>query len=442
VEPVRRVPARSAALLAVLVALLATFAAPPARAVELGVSTDLSWGVEAADQQRTSDVLRAAGSRWVRVTVNWRDLEPARGSHNPWWLSHVDAAIASARAADQRVLVVLSSTPVWASSSGAEAAPPRNPADYARFAEFVAQRWGGSIDAYEVWNEPNFSRFWTGSAAAYVELLRTAYPVLKAADPSAPVVFGGPSLNDYEFVERAYRAGAKGSFDALGLHPYTCARPPRVTDRRADGSPTPDSFLAYRHVRAVMRRFGDERPIWFTEMGWSTTSGACGVSEREQAAYLTDAVELARQDPYVQVMLWYNLRNNYWGHDADDFEMRFGLLTTRYERKPAFLAFQRAAESTADPSAWSPIVRIRARVRRGTVRVRGTAPGARRVRVSVSRRRAGGWQPIAARTTRVRGGSFGVAMRVRARGRLRIDARVPATGASAVRHVRSPGSPS
>ena len=41
-------------------------------------------------------------------------------------------------------------------------------------------------------------------------------PAVKSADPNATVVFGGTSGNDTGFVDGAYRAGAKGSFDVIG----------------------------------------------------------------------------------------------------------------------------------------------------------------------------------------------------------------------------------
>ena len=50
------------------------------------------------------------------------------------------------------------------------------------------------------------------------QLLKSAYPAVKAADPSATVVLGGLAGNDFQLLEGVYQAGGKGSFDAVGVH--------------------------------------------------------------------------------------------------------------------------------------------------------------------------------------------------------------------------------
>src|SRR5207302_11360441 len=104
-----------------------------------------------------------------------------------------------------------------------------------------------------------------------------------------------------------------------------------------------NSYLGYREIRNTMLSHGDDKPIWFTELGWSTTSEQCGVSEATQASYLTKAFQLAAQDPYVQVAFWYNLRNNYWNADADTVEARYGLMRTDFSHKASYDAFKACA---------------------------------------------------------------------------------------------------
>ncbi len=63
---------------------------------------------------------------------------------------------------------------------------------------------------------------------------------------------------------------------------------------------------------------GDDKPIWMTEMSWRTTSATCsegawagqkaaGVSDEQQATYLSQAYHCLAEDPYVQVGLWFPL---------------------------------------------------------------------------------------------------------------------------------------
>jgi hypothetical protein len=109
------------------------------------------------------------------------------------------------------------------------------------------------------------------------------------------------------------------------------------------GHMIPDSFLAYREVHAVMLANGDDRPIWMTEMSWRTTGATCsegawagqkpeGVSDEQQAAYLSQAYHCLSQAPYVQVALWFPLQ--------DQGPTVSGLLRANGTRKPSFAAMQ------------------------------------------------------------------------------------------------------
>ena len=105
----------------------------------------------------------------------------------------------------------------------------------------------------------------------------------------------------------------------------------------------PDSFLAYREVHKVMLANGDDKPIWMTELSWRTTSAICpegawagqkpeGVSEVQQATYLTQAYHCLAQDPYVKVALWFPIQ--------DEGPVVSGLLRSDGSRKPSFAAMQ------------------------------------------------------------------------------------------------------
>jgi hypothetical protein len=284
----------------------------------------------------------ALGAHWVRVFAPWPDLEPAPGARSPYWLGQYDQLLA-ALPKDDRVIVDFVDTPSWESGSTAANAPPANPADYARILHFVAQRWAGKVAAYEIWNEEDASLWWAGAPdpAAYTRLLQAAYPAVKSADPSAKVVLGGLTGNDYNFLAGVYQAGGKGFFDAVGVHTDTACNTssPYLVLRDANGRLDPDSFLGYREVHATELANGDDKPIWMTEMSWRTTSSLCaeglfagqgpgGVSDQQQAAYLSEAYHCMSEDPYVQVGLWYPI--------ADQGVVTSGLLDADGSRKPSY----------------------------------------------------------------------------------------------------------
>ena len=343
-------------LAALLVAFLAVnvLAMAPGRAeaAEPGVNNDLTWFPPEADRVRTAAAMQDIGSRWTRIDIGWADFEPSKGVYSQWHVDNYRAELQRARAAGQKIIVMVATSPQWASGSTVANTPPRDPADYARFLSYLGQQYGSYVDAWEIWNEPNLQRFWsTGpNPAAYAALVKAAYPAVKAADPGAPVVMGATSTNDYRFIEGAYAAGVKGYFDVLSTHPYSCDAPETIR-RDANGRLDQYTFAGYRELRAVMAAQGDAKPIFFTEFGWSTSTQGCGVSESVQADWLTRAYRFVEQDRYVEVALTYTLRNHFSMNDADNVEARYGLMRTDFTPKPSYSAFKAYAASTAPNAA-------------------------------------------------------------------------------------------
>jgi hypothetical protein len=315
-----------------------------------GLETDTSWGVSSSVQTQDATALTDLGATWTRITVSWRDAQPSRGSLSSSYFSMLDNSVSLARARGVQVLFDVYKAPQWASSQSDEAYPPQNPGDFAAFLTQLSQRYAGKIAAYEIWNEENLGRFWGNNpnAGAYAQMLKVAYPAVKAGDANAKVVFGGMSTNDWPYLESVYAAAPDIGqyFDVMATHPYD---PPHSPDfvYYDGGRISKYAFAGYRSVRDVMASHGDNKPIWFTELGWATTSQpGWGVSAQQQADYTKLAYACMQQDPYVQVAVLYELRNNYWANDADNWEDQLGLVTTNWTHKPAYDAFK-----SVDPNA-------------------------------------------------------------------------------------------
>jgi Cellulase (glycosyl hydrolase family 5) len=304
-----------------LVAMLAVIAlalagASKASAAEAGVGINPTYPGQITEA-KSLDV------HWMRVFATWPDLEPQPGVFAQDWLNYYDKLFRSVPRGTKLIVDIVNS-PRWETGSSDEHAPPANPADYAAFIGALAHRWAGHVAAYEIWNEEDAPIWWTGAPnpAAYAQLLKAAYPAVKAADPSATVVLGGLTGNDYSFLQGVYQAGGKGSFDAVGVHTDTACNvlSPYSFLRGSDNRMITDSFLAYREVHATELANGDRSPIWMTEFSWATTNAVCsagvfagqkqqGVSERSQAAYLRQAFHCLKQDPYVKVALWFTMQD-------------------------------------------------------------------------------------------------------------------------------------
>jgi polysaccharide biosynthesis protein PslG len=363
-----------------LVAVLAVLLWPSrASATGVGVVTDVTWGQPRADVDRELDLLRSAGVRWIRANVNWAGLEPnAKGQIDAGQLAAYDYAIDRARAAGFEVLMPISDgVPYWASADPGKHVdgsgnrqwnrmyPPADMGDYGDIVRFVVGHFAPKgVHTYEIWNEPNLVWFWASgpNPSAYVGMLKAGYRAAKAADSGSTVLLGGLSKSDFEYLEGVYRAGGGGFFDAVAVHPYTYGVDPSTSWNGVNAGEDPqriskNAFPAIQEIKRTMDRNGDAgKQVWITEFGYSTTTQEGGVSEEAQASFLEKAYAYADRFPWVHSVFWYAARNTPFGHDRDEYEARFGLMTTDWRPKPSFDALRRYAAGAQSAGAAPPSV--------------------------------------------------------------------------------------
>lgn len=298
-----------------LLALVSACGAEPGRGPAFGVQFHGIWS-DYTDPERVAvlDALAEAGVTRVRIDASWAQLQPGGpDEYDPAGVELLDRVLAMATERGLRPLVMFWLTPQWANDGVGERALPHDPGDYARAVGWAAERYRGQVD-WEVWNEPNSEDFLVGAdPAGYAALLRSAYPAVKKADPSASVVAGSVQYNDVGWLAAMYDAGAAGSFDVLSTHPY---QSPSDLPPEADDNGTRFRLRHVAAVRDLMVDRGDaDVPIWFTEVGWSTRPGEDvpwqrGVTGAEQAGYLVRTLRLVRTEyPYVTAVFAYTDRD-------------------------------------------------------------------------------------------------------------------------------------
>jgi uncharacterized protein YjbI with pentapeptide repeats len=132
------------------------------------------------------------------MDVAWRNVNPARGVFD--W-SILDRRIALVESWGGRPFLVLGLTPQWAAQNpeagdprwgAGSASPPANIEDWKTYVRAVANRYGGRIAGYELWNEANLPTFWQGSSTELLAMAQDAYGIIKAANPGA--VVAAPSI--------------------------------------------------------------------------------------------------------------------------------------------------------------------------------------------------------------------------------------------------------
>jgi polysaccharide biosynthesis protein PslG len=342
---------------------LALFA-PTASASQVGVVPDITWGLSQTEIDHTVSLLKESGVKWVRTNVDLSGAEYyGPGQLNTSYLSSIDYAISSVRAAGINVLMEFERTPYWASADPNKYTDSsgfhwnsyyryNNPQDYASIVSALVSRYQGmGVQTYEVWNEPNNQAFWPSGvdAAQYTSYLKAAYPAIKAADPSATVVMGGlEPATAYTFLQGIYNAGGRGSYDVANFHIYPNGDP-SLCWNGSNGLPAHDSFCLIDGLRSEMQSNNDSSPVWITELGWSTCSQSYCVSEQSQATYLGEAYQMLNTSRYgyVGVAFTYNLRNNYWSSSSSSWGDNLGLMRQDYTPKPAYYALKAAASGSA-----------------------------------------------------------------------------------------------
>jgi len=203
------------------------------------------------------------------------------------------------------------------------------------FANWVAGLAAAGADAIEIWNEPNIDREWQIgyiSPQAYTNLLCAAYSAIKAANSGTAVIsaapaptgyFGGCGPNgcdDLPFLQGMYNAGAAQCMNYIGAHHNAGATSPSARiGHPADPGSTHHSWFFLPQTENYYNTFGGTRQLFYTEMGYVTPEGTCpnllpsnfswgnGTSLAQQAAWLTEAVQLSIQTGMVRCVIVWNV---------------------------------------------------------------------------------------------------------------------------------------
>ena len=248
---------------------------------------------------------------------------------------------------------------------------PKNFADLRKFAYAAAKRYSGtyedkdgntlgSVRLWTAWNEPNQlfqlypqykrvrGKYVMQSAINYAKICTAVYTgvhstLLKGEKVACGVTAPGGNDNargkrglptPMSFMAAVKKAGLR-KFDAWAHHPYGGPRETPSTKPRSKGAVTLGNIDTL--ISQVTKFWGRKR-IWLTEYAYQTNppDKAFGVSYAKQALYLKQAYALARKNPRIDMMLWFQLKD-----EPGIGGWQSGLMTNRGKKKPAFLTFSR-----------------------------------------------------------------------------------------------------
>lgn len=304
----------------------------------------------------------------TRVDLFWADIAPTaparpRDPDDPAYdWSRADLIMRELAAARITPIVSVYNTPGWATD-----APPKDPGvvvnpafpravDFADFMQALVTRYRGDftpagtrgsalpeVRRFEIWNEPNLSRFLGPQTAGgrrvgldhYAAMAKAAYPRMKAANRDVIVIAGvaGPrsSTSDTGTGALDWLRGLRERdipLDAYSQHIYPASPP------TADTSVIP-TWNTVPQLLKELEGFSPKLPLYITEAGYTTAATPyrdTEVTEEEQAEYLEQIYSLPRlRTPRIPAIVWFNLQDN-----AD---WPGGLLRADGTHKPSYARF-------------------------------------------------------------------------------------------------------
>lgn len=357
-----------------------TFPVPPTQEnyknVEDIQSRTLAFGIAAGgglsyhDQEYLDQYfkqLKDLGVEWVRWDVDWSRVQSKNSEQYDW--TSIDRVAATAMKYNIYTLGIITYAPEWARQAGCKSdyrCAPADPEAFGKFSGMAAARYKGVINTWEIWNEPNMTKFWglSPDVLAYGKILKSSYIQIKTANPKAFVLSGGlasvgdsnKNMSPLTFVKKLYVNEYQGYFDAVALHPYTY--------------PALPSYKAWWNrwqqivpIHQLMVTNGDEeKKIWITEFGVPTGGpgkayfanqlnefryGVDFMYENSQRYLMTDATNFYRQHiDWMGPFFWYSLKDS--SNERSTSENFFGLLRYDGSKKPSYdLLKQLIASSTA-----------------------------------------------------------------------------------------------
>ena len=301
-----------------------------------GANLFLTREVEEWKLDKTLAMAADAGLGWVKQQFPWEEIEPTRKGEylepttrtSSW--TKFDQIVAACEKYGLQIVARLDRPPDWTRQDNTyQEAPPDNLEDYGDYVYAFVKRYAGRVNYIQVWNEPNILPEWGNQPvdpAAYVEMLKIAYTRAKEANPDVVVLcaplaitLGQPhpesgkwiSMNDLDYLEAMYKAGAKDYFDIYSANAFGMSFSPE--------DPADPDVLNFQRVllhREIMERYGDaDKAVWFNEYGWNAAPQSISadqltwgrVTEQQQADYTVQGIETAREEwPWAGVfMIWY-----------------------------------------------------------------------------------------------------------------------------------------
>jgi hypothetical protein len=320
-------------------------------------------------------------SYWLRLNaLKWSSAQPNGPEDNPIWDTNLDQDLIRASSNGLEVILIVRSTPTWAQQIPGYKCGPIKPEQLPEFANFLSQvvkRYSVppfNVSYYEIWNEPDVDyqlvpdpntefgcwgnkddEYYGGSE--YANMLKSIYPVMKAANPDVQVVVGGLLLDcdptnigkgycpteeqalSMKFFEGILRDNGMNDganfFDIVSFHgyPQPSATSPIQSEINyptwSNSGGVVQGKISF--LRSVMASYLVDKPIMQTEAAYITQGKNSSDFEQNKAEYVVWLFTRNMSQGLLGTT-WYTLDGPGWRNG--------GLLDANQDPLPAYNAYR------------------------------------------------------------------------------------------------------
>ncbi len=244
--------------------------------------------------------------------TEWCQIDNGTAS-NQYDFGQLDALLGQASRLNADVEFTFGDTPQWAVTGAypqsgvtgqcsSTASPPAQEAYWTNFVTALVSHAAGRIHAYELWNEADWSAYWSGSVAQLLQMSVDAAAIIHRLDPSALVL--APSVTDtargWAFLKQYLSSLPAGTVDAIAVHSYT-------------GGAWPEGAVSAEMtaLRAALPAAYLGLPIWSTEGGWGQNSQFSSDASSQRAFVARYDLQMLAQG--FARSYWYAYPNTQWG---------------------------------------------------------------------------------------------------------------------------------
>jgi len=288
-----------------------------------GMGTSAEWQ---GDFAKTLPLLREAGVTWYRCFPEWQSVQKKKGE---WDWDFSDRLVAGCKENNIHLLGAFGFAARWATTDGGtRRVPLKDPNDWSVFTREAMKRYKDDIQYWEIWNEFNGSFSEGGTPEIYADLVTRAYDEAQKIDPKLKI---GMTVANFDvgFLDRSIKAGAKGKFDFICVHPYE-----NLGSLEHGGDM---GFLSLAgSLRKMLKDNGEDpnMPLWITEIGVQSTVKPNAERDAVQADRLVMCYVISIVQGFGNVF-WFEARGPSYGHNTDH-----GIIRHDWSKRPVYHAYK------------------------------------------------------------------------------------------------------